>query len=88
MFDNRASHSRGISGSGWCDHGGEAHALFALWSVASHSKAMGRSAAWSFEKELSLIATILYLPSSGENKCQLFSFGGAISKILRSLLTG
>lgn len=75
----------GISGPGQCDHGDQAHALFALWSAASHHKAISLSPAWSLGKLLSLIATIPCLSNSGKNNCQLFSFGGAICKILSSL---
>lgn len=75
----------GISGSGWCDHGDEAHALFSLWSVAGHHKNGSKSCLVTW-KVVTLIATILYLPGSGES-CQLFSSGGAICKILSSLLT-
>lgn len=66
------------------DHGDEVHVLFALCSVARHHEAMGtrESAAWSLGKWSSLIATILYLPSSGENDSQLCNLGGAICKIL------
>jgi len=61
-----------------------------LCSVASCHEAMGtrKSAAWSLGKWSSLIATILYLRSSGENDSQLCNLGGAVFKILSRYHSG
>lgn len=55
-----------------------------LCLVASRHEAMDTrgSAAWSLGNWTSLVATILYLPSSVENDSQLCSVRGAICIIL------
>lgn len=88
MFENWGLAIRGgVSGSGWCDHGDEVHALFAICSVVAITRQ------WVCVLPGPLESSYPQLPPfftcSGENNSRLFSFGGAICKILvSSLLTG